>query len=425
MFIWYHVMWPWQMNVGGIAASASHYHATRMVHYFADAMGGVRNAFTDAPDYTGGGADGAAWWDELAKQYLGMFYKQSADATFQHNGAPGNTLYQSQGSESALTLVQMNPTGDWTPALKYYVLNDWGGYSASYGYLGARPDVTAARSANTSFITTAPLAPGCAAQWNAAICGADRRFFFGSRSGTSLENAWGPGGTVIWYPWYSNQKRDHIEQLHDIGPTIAANGYLMLSGDGDRGGIYSTGGVSHGNILVLGSESNIKTNGVGISVPIYVHGSGTLAAGGVDITEHYKPAANVKLANRSIIHLKADGHGFVITRDDFAASELLTATTYNGFNVNNMCGSPSPVNPSCLKLDRNAKTVTMTKASTARLDAIFSGIVETANSTDTDGTYRGGSGYTFRVTNSVTGTSETLWGLFQSFRHRNRCHAGG
>jgi hypothetical protein len=409
MFLWYHNLFPAQTQMGGFSADSAHYHITRILPYMTAVMGGLQNSFTDNPDYTGGGANGAAWWDEIAKFTLHTFVPGRTVSQFQHNGEGSAFACCDSGVISAMNLLAFKPLSTFAAGLKYYIQNDWGEYQNS-GYYQNRPDIAAARTPQTSLITTAPLAPGCATQWTAAVCGTDRRFFFASRSGTTAANAWNGNGLTVFYNMQSTARRDHAGQLHEVGPTIAANGQYLLAGDGYLG-LFDT--IPHGNVLVIGAESNLRnggSDGVGVSAPMYAHGTPTVAAAGVSLTGHYKSAANVT-AYRSIIHAKASGLGYIILRDDFTSAASVTAQTYNHYNVSEGCGTPSA--STCTTLDRAARTVIHAK-STARINTSFlGGTVDTANASDTDGSYPSQAGNTFRVTHALTGTSGSLFAIHQ------------
>lgn len=416
LFTWYHNVFPLQENFGGISSASSHYHLTRLMPLMMDMMGALTNCFTDAPDFTGGGANGAAWWDELAKFALGVYRDRPADEVWQYNGELGTWPSHYQTTYPLMAYMLFKPSGAWAPAVKYYLLNDSGSYN-NFGYAENQPNrITAARGTNTTLLTTAPLSTTCVAQWDATTCGLDRRFVFSSRSGNSAANAWNGSGVNVFYNMNTIYKRDHEAQVHDVGIQMSANNRLMLSADGSYRSLVDVGHPEHGNMLVLNGTGNLKNTAAGLlssSTPIYWHGTGTLGAMGVDTTDHY--TAGINLSNRSVIVLKASGNGFVILRDDYVATTNITASQYTHFNIGYMCagGDDNPAHPSCLTLSRASKTVSLVRASVARLDAKFSGTVDTANSSDTDGTYPTGIGNTFRVTNSVTGTSGTLWSLFR------------
>lgn len=409
MFVWYHNLFPAQTQMGGFSADSSHYQVSRILPYTSAVMGAMKSSFTDNPDYTGGGPNGETWWDEMAKFLLNTFIPGRNVSQFQHNGEGGGYPCCDNGVFGAFNVLLFKPNSSFAASLKHYMQTDWGEYLYS-GYFQNRPDIVPVRGVQTSLITTAPLAPGCPAQWNAAICGVDRRFFYGSRSGQSAVGAWNGTGLNIFYNMQSTARRDHSGQVHEVGPQLAANGEYLLVGDGYLG-LFDT--IPHGNVFVIGPESNIKngsSDGVGVSAPVYAHGTPSVAAAGVSTTGHYKAAANIT-AYRSIIHAKASGLGYVVLRDDFTSATAVTAQTYNHYNVSEGCGTPNA--STCTMLNRAAGTLVHDKSNARINSSYLNGVLDTANSSDTDGSYPGQAGNTFRVTQALTGTGGSLFAVHQ------------
>ena len=402
LFHFYHNIVPGLYSVGGLAASSSHYHVVRILPEILDGLGAVRFSFTDSPEFMG-----EEIWNEAAKFALNMYYSPKAAAIFQHNGELGTWPLPFQGAMPGFRVMLFQPRNSYASALKHWIITDQAHYDNS-GYVWNRPDVPAVQGTNTSFITLAPYFAQCAAQWTAAVCRNDLRFFAGSRSGTSLAESWTEAGVNLFYNFQSTARRDHEGQVPEVGMQLAINGLLLMGGDGDRGRIDATG---RGNTLVFGADGNSKDgggDGVGVSTPLFGYGTETLMAAGADVTNYYKAGAGLTSAARMVVHAKASGSGYILVRDDFTASKPVTAKQYWHYRVAE-CGQ-KPDQAACVKLDRSAKSITMLLPSKARIDSLFTGgDVDTEKQSDTNGTYNGGQGYTFRVTNSVTGTEGSLW----------------
>lgn len=442
VFAFYHRFQPGALRtIGGIDQAAAGYHYGRIIPYVASTIGALRNSFTDSPDFLGDNpAASAAWWDEIGALQLFDYKPGRTNEAIQTGGEPAFFLCCGNAMVAGMHVNLFQPGNSFAAAIKQHAQTDSGLYSSvllagsgnggasrgdslGYAYLANRPSITPARAANTSYVTRAALADTCLNIWQAGPSGAcykDKYFFLGSRAGTSAAGAWNGTGSLLRFDMSSTSVWDHAGQQHAVGPHLSANGKILLGGDGQYGGYDELAG---GSILVLGSESNFKAgdkndpdgpNGFGVSSLVYAAASAQLGAAGVDITAHYKAAAGVTSAARSIVHAKLAGLGYYFQRDDFTTSSSLTASAYFHYWIAESCGSPTAA--ICTTLNRAARTLSHEQTATtfARIDSQFpGGTLTTVNNSDTDGSYPGGTGRSFRVANTVTGTSGSLFAVHQ------------
>lgn len=446
LFHWYHRFQPgpWR-TIGGVGQAAAGYHHGRITPYLTSTVGALKNSFTDSPDFLSDNAAGTptaastTWWDEMAAMQLFDYKPGRTNEAIQTGGEPQFFLCCGSTFTTGFSVNLFKPDNTFAAALKQHaqvdsglataaILDDSGNGGMSAGdtvalaYLGNRPSITPARTTQTSYFTRAALATTCGAIWQfgntggTSQCLPDRSFFLGSRSGLTAAGAWNGSGVLMRYDFQSTAIWDHAGQQHLVGPHYSANGKILIGGDGLYGGYDELTG---GSIFVLGSESNFKAgsasdingaNGFGISTPIWGKATPQVAAASVDITSHYKPAAGVTAASRSVVHAKAVGLGFYLHRDDFAGPSL-TAEVRDLYWIADGCGTTT--SSPCMAVNRAARTAALTQTATtyARIESYYTGngvTLDTANASDTDGSYPSQTGRSFRVAAKRTGTSGSI-----------------
>jgi hypothetical protein len=116
-----------------------------------------------------------------------------------------------------------------------------------------------------------------------------------------------------------------------------------------------------------------------------------------DLTGTFKAAANVSSANRQVIHFKSGSQDYLIDHVRVVTSGLTSIRGLQHFHLNG-CGTPS--SSTCIAMDRASSTVTNIQPGakiTSRAIGIGGDvIIRTESGLETDGSYPGGEGRTFR-----------------------------
>lgn len=426
-----------QRYKGAPTSYAGMYHADRsygngrIAPYVISTHGFFRDAFTDAPELLGTGntSTAQAWADEWFKYQLTNFQPGRTTKSFQSGGEDGGTLSYGAYAVPGLMASYFWPSSTYTPWLKQFFQTDWGesmytaatlagsgdgGLSAGdtiiWSLLGENPTVTASRATTTSFVTDPTQTHAdCVALKGTGRnnCPEDTYFFAASRAGTSAAGAWNSTSLIARFVMSGFGVWDHAGQQHAVGTTVAMNGKVIMGGDGADGGF--TASTARGGNFVVGGNSNTKQ---GPSVRLAKYATDTLLHASVDTTGQF--TSGVTAVRRAFLHAKpgggATGYGYSVEHDTFSAPSSTTADSVSHFYIAESCGTPS--SSSCITLDRTAKTLRHNQTG-AVADVWWFGdcTVNTQNSSNTDGSYTGQGGFSFRVAASITGTSGNCYKL--------------
>ena len=389
--LWYHWVYPRLLTswTGISNSSTNGYQPTRVNQQVITAFGIMKNAFTTGPDYLN-----SSLRDGIGKWNIGHLPPGRGDGDLWFS--QGNAAFQAGHIGNALpSIAIMNfwPAASISPELKSANEN-WSTWTSgnmqgnkwylARAYVGHRPDITA--SARTNYTLTLPsLASLCTAQWSANICDTAR-----PRVGILSNTGWATSSTSAFWDMASYSCDDQCTQNNETGLYIAVNGKFLMVPDRDIH--YGSSSTQFGNIAISGLTLKASDPNIGVTTTSRMYGSATLAAGTVDLQNHYTTSPGGAVS-RSFLHAKGTGTGDYILERITGPSSVSTRYQYY---IGESCGTPS--SSSCISLSRSGGTLTHTQTGARLLTKVITGTLDTENTSDTNGSYTGGAGYTFRTT---------------------------
>jgi hypothetical protein len=400
-FLWYHIILPHQANYGGIAASSSGYMQGRIWPQTLSSPGMLKFALTDSPDFAPD-----SLWRAAAAYQLSFLKPGRNEEAFQTAGETGFFVDDGAVWTAGYGVMLFRPDLPEAGEIKQAVLK-WplyspdelvghGGGAMTWVYAAMRPDLAPVERVNTTMLMTFFEAP-CTGRPD--VCFDEPRFGFNSRTG------WGPADAAVFFDASSVTARDHAGYSFPHYD-IAMNGAIMLGGDGPYA--TSTQAVGTNAALVIGGDRNMKPGRTSLNRS---YGSSSLAMLSVNMTDLYK--SGVRSAQRTVIHAKGTGAGYVLDRVEAESPSPHAAESRYHYWIAEGCGKP--VSSPCIQFAPGSQggTVVHTQGAGRLLTRFFGGATSTEGG-PADGSYPGSLGHTFRIKVAASGRQTTMFALHRA-----------
>jgi hypothetical protein len=336
--------------------------------------------------------------DRMAKWFN---YSQIPELTLlMPNAEPALISASPDQMTSGLALMSMDKNSTPARNFKWFLENQFpynaaslnlgGGFSAWEHYLMYDPTAVAAPAPPpTTYHFKDNNAAACVAWFGAARCThPDVRRISVSRTG------WSNTDTFLGVNAVGYACRDHCGDDTGGYYMMFRNGKALLGADSLELGMGER--PYRGYPEVGGTATNMIA--VPTELPLtWLSGDNTFMYNRLDMTPLYKSSANVTSVERQIFHLKQGPQDYVVdhVRGTFSAPAL-----FKGLQHYHLNGCGDVTSTPCVALNRAGMTASNIQ-SNARVNTRVFGvggdvIVDTENHSDTDGSYPGGRGRTFR-----------------------------
>ena len=381
----------------GFSQSNPGYHVGRMYNIILSISTMTKNSFVEKLDYLNGtdiAKKGLLWGIAGQMPYLdgyGDIYLSNAE---------GNIYYVSANNlRSALISMFDSPNTNEARYYKYWISNILP-YNESFirynrgeyvwwHFLWNDPTIEPMTSPTTIHFNNTN-SEKCISIFGLSKCPTNEGKYF------SISNqSWQNDRTYLAFNASSYKCLDHCGD--DIGGwfVLAKNKKVLYAGDSSN---FMGGKENRPYLEIGGSHNNLKSYPE--TGPIYINwtaGDDKYMVSSVDLSGAYKSGAGVSFANKQMIHLKGGTEDYII---DYVKVKTNSSTSIKGLQhfYLNGCGSPS--SSSCINLSRTNLTASNIQTGVKLLTKFigFNGniLLQTDNNSDTNGSYSGGQGKTFR-----------------------------
>ena len=355
----------------------------------------TKNGVTEAPDYLAGtklAGYGSLWgFGSVIPGPVYSFYTPNAE----------QGLYEAKAQLMTAPMVSLfaDPAGtsakyykDWLtnrfPSYNETFLRDNNGEYVWWHFLYNDPAVPAVPAPTTVHFSSTDRAR-CVAIYGSALCPADEGKYYS----TSNQN-WNADRTYVAFNATSFSCLDHCSDDAGGWLLVAKNGKVLISGDSNN---FMSSRAGRGYVELGGTPGNLRIAEKGPVNLYWTAGDDSYMVSNANLTSTFKAEANAVSVSRQLIHLKSGAQDYVI---DHARAVTSVSTAIRGlqhFHLNE-CGTPSST--SCITMNGAAATVANSqpgaKVISKALGIGGNVIIKTQGGSETDGSYPGGEGKTFR-----------------------------
>ncbi len=403
----------------GFSTASNTYHLQRVVTPLLEVAEWTKNSFA------GGGPDllaGSNIRTKHAEWLLAAKIPGGPLVPYVSNQEAGNQFPEPNRLHGVLLAIAKNPTGTVERQAQSFLLSPEIGYSEAFinslnymapaHYVSYDHQTVPLAPSNTTMLMTENSRSACLAHFDLATC----NYFPDVRSmGVSRKN-WTVGSSYLLVNASGFGCRDHCQGEIGWYHQLLLNGKPLLGGDSyaNMGNSRSRNGyiVPNAPILHAGTESEVgygqsaqKWYPFGDGVPQESSGNNDYLFMRLNLTGNYLPIADVASVYRDTVHLKSGStQDYLIDRVVVNQTASQPVRSYEHYNITTdmytqtRCGLPAST--PCVSFSSATQTASLTH-STARLNSAVYGVgtgirMATDSGNDSDGSYTGGAGYSFR-----------------------------